>query len=90
MLKSIFANEMKVSTKDAAVFIVRAYQRVLSPDTGFLGKMVVFRGVCTMYPTCSEYMILSIKKHGTAKGVLKGIFRIGRCHPFQKKLVDFP
>ena len=36
---------------------------------------------CRYRPTCSNYMIGAIEKHGL-KGVLMGIARILRCHPF--------
>ncbi len=70
---------------------VRFYQRVLSPDQGILRRFFGLRGTyCTMYPSCSEYMILAVQKDGAIKGVWKGIRRILRCHPYQKRLVDFP
>lgn len=37
---------------------------------------------CRYHPTCSEYMLQSIKKYGTARGVARGIARLLRCHPF--------
>ncbi len=70
--------------------LVVFYQRTFSPDRGALRGLYSFRGACVMYPSCSEYMLLSIKKHGTVKGISLGILRIGRCHPFQKKLIDEP
>lgn len=36
---------------------------------------------CRFTPTCSEYMLLAIKKHGL-KGLWLGIKRILRCHPW--------
>lgn len=36
---------------------------------------------CRFTPTCSEYMLLAIKKHGV-KGFWFGIKRILRCHPW--------
>lgn len=39
------------------------------------------RNSCRFEPTCSNYMILSIIKYGTAKGIIMGIKRILRCHP---------
>ncbi len=36
---------------------------------------------CRYLPTCSNYMIESIKIHGV-RGVLHGVRRILRCHPF--------
>lgn len=70
---------------------VRFYQRFLSPDQGMLRKLLGLRGTyCTMYPSCSEYMVLAVRKYGAIKGVGKGVRRILRCHPYQKQLVDFP
>nr|WP_165994380.1 membrane protein insertion efficiency factor YidD [Streptococcus catagoni] len=48
------------------------YQKFISP---------LFPPTCRYRPTCSAYMITAIEKHG-AKGVLMGIARILRCHPF--------
>lgn len=39
------------------------------------------RKACLFTPTCSEYMLLAIKKYGFLKGFLKGIKRLFRCHP---------
>lgn len=54
------------------IFLVRLYQKYLSP---------LFPPTCRYQPTCSQYMIEAIEKHG-AKGVLMGAARIFRCHPF--------
>ncbi|WKF66199.1 membrane protein insertion efficiency factor YidD [Streptococcus equi] len=51
---------------------VRAYQKYISP---------LFPPSCRYQPTCSAYMITAIEKHG-AKGVLMGLARLLRCHPF--------
>ena len=44
--------------------------------------------MCRFTPTCSEYMIEAIKKHGTFKGIYLGIKRILRCHPKGKSGYD--
>ena len=36
---------------------------------------------CRFYPTCSQYAIDAIKKHGVIKGCIMGFFRILRCNP---------
>ena len=38
--------------------------------------------VCRFYPTCSNYMIEAVEKFGLVRGVLLGVKRILRCHPF--------
>jgi hypothetical protein len=52
---------------------VRGYQVALSP---------LFRGCCRFEPSCSEYMIGALRTHGAVKGLLIGIGRLLRCHPF--------
>lgn len=43
---------------------------------------------CVFIPTCSEYTKEAIGTYGPRKGVLKGIRRILRCHPWQKNRYD--
>jgi putative membrane protein insertion efficiency factor len=59
--------------KDIIIFIVRAYQKGISP---------FFGGNCRFYPTCSMYMLEAVKKYGAVRGGLLGLNRIRRCHPF--------
>ena len=44
---------------------------------------------CRFYPTCSTYMILSIREWGLIKGVWLGLKRICRCRPKGKCGYDF-
>ncbi len=41
-------------------------------------------GTCIYTPTCSEYGIEAIEKHGAFKGLLLTMWRILRCNPFAK------
>ena len=52
---------------------VRLYQLLLSP---ILGRH------CRFQPTCSAYFIEAVRKHGAIRGVVRGIWRICRCHPW--------
>ena len=52
---------------------VRGYQVLLSP---LLGRH------CRFAPSCSEYFIEAVRKHGPVKGAFRGVLRICRCHPF--------
>jgi len=45
---------------------------------------------CKFYPTCSEYALGSIEKHGWMKGVWKSTLRIAKCNPWNKGGVDLP
>lgn len=40
---------------------------------------------CRFYPTCSNYAIEAIDKHGSIKGTYLTIKRLLRCNPFNKK-----
>ena len=59
--------------KKIFILPVRVYQIVLSP---LLGKN------CRFEPTCSQYMIESIREWGPLKGVWLGVKRISKCHPW--------
>ncbi|MCH5464712.1 membrane protein insertion efficiency factor YidD [Levilactobacillus tujiorum] len=59
--------------------LVRGYQRFISP---------LFPPTCRYYPTCSNYMLQALAKHGAIKGGLMGLARILRCHPFVHGGVD--
>jgi len=39
---------------------------------------------CRFHPSCSEYAIESIDKHGIFSGGVKSVWRILRCNPFSK------
>ncbi len=59
--------------KPIAIFLVRLYQAMLSP---------FFPNSCRFQPTCSQYMVDAIEKHGIISGGWLGLKRIGRCHPW--------
>ena len=42
----------------------------------------LFPGSCRFKPTCSEYTKLAILKYGFFKGILLGIKRLSKCHPW--------
>jgi putative membrane protein insertion efficiency factor len=56
----------------ALVFLIRAYQRLLSP---LLGPR------CRFYPSCSQYALEALQCHGAAHGSYLALRRICRCHP---------
>jgi len=60
-------------TARGLVGLVKVYQYLLSP---------IFGRSCRFQPSCSNYMIGAIRKHGPFKGTLRGLWRICRCHPF--------
>ena len=55
------------------VFLVRVYQRAVSP---LLGSR------CRYAPTCSEYAVEALERHGAVRGLALTLWRVLRCHPF--------
>lgn len=54
---------------------VRLYKTYVSP---FLPS------ACRFEPTCSEYAVQALEKHGSIRGMGLTIYRILRCQPFSK------
>ncbi|WP_417727536.1 membrane protein insertion efficiency factor YidD [Roseovarius sp.] len=52
---------------------VRAYRLILSPWVGYH---------CRYYPTCSQYALEALEKHGGLRGGWMAARRIGRCNPW--------
>ncbi len=52
---------------------VRFYQKFISPLTP---------PSCRFTPTCSQYAVEALRKHGPVKGLWLAIRRILRCHPW--------
>lgn len=55
------------------VVLIRVYQYAISP---MLGR------ACRFEPSCSEYAVEALKRHGPIKGIWLAVRRIGRCHPW--------
>jgi putative membrane protein insertion efficiency factor len=62
-----------------ALTILRIYKRWVSP---------AIPSACRFYPTCSEYMMEAIERHGVLRGIGMGLRRLLRCHPFHQGGVD--
>lgn len=61
------------------VFCVRLYRWVLSPAKTFLFGPL---GRCRFTPSCSEYALEALRRHGALAGGWLAVKRIGRCHPW--------
>ena len=52
---------------------IRFYRAAISP---------MFPPVCRFTPTCSQYAIEAIVRHGVVRGSWLALRRIARCHPW--------
>lgn len=59
--------------KKIFIVIIRAYQILISPFSS---------GKCRFIPTCSNYAIEAINRHGVIYGLYLSAGRILRCNPF--------
>ena len=63
----------------AVIAALRFYKLYLSP---------LLPSACRFYPTCSEYMLQAVERHGVLRGVWMGTKRLAKCHPFHAGGVD--
>jgi putative membrane protein insertion efficiency factor len=59
--------------KKLLIALIKFYQKWISP---------MKPPTCRFYPTCSQYAIDAIKRHGSIKGTILAMKRILKCHPF--------
>ncbi|HRZ10246.1 MAG TPA: membrane protein insertion efficiency factor YidD [Gemmatimonadales bacterium] len=52
---------------------IRGYQKFISPG---------LPPSCRFSPSCSQYALEAVSKHGALKGMWLGARRLARCHPF--------
>ncbi len=53
--------------------LLRAYRAVISP---------ALPPACRFTPTCSQYALEAIERHGALRGSWLAVRRLARCHPF--------
>jgi len=61
--------------KALALGVIRFYQRDISPTRP---------PACRFQPTCSHYGYVAIERYGLLKGFWLTIWRLARCHPFNR------
>ncbi len=58
---------------------VRLYRLIGSPFVGMH---------CRFQPTCSEYAMEALRRHGAVRGAWLTLKRISRCHPWGESGID--
>ena len=65
--------------KTVALFLLRAYKWAVSP---------MFLPACRYVPSCSDYAMEAVDRHGAVRGSMMAIWRVLRCHPLAKGGLD--
>jgi putative membrane protein insertion efficiency factor len=65
--------------RTVVVGAIRLYQLLISP---------LLPPACRFYPTCSQYALTAIGRHGVAHGGWLALVRLARCHPWHPGGVD--
>ena len=63
----------------AMVGVIKVYQWTISP---LLGPR------CKYYPSCSNYGLVAIRRHGAVRGFALGAWRVLRCNPWSNGGID--
>ncbi len=61
------------------VVFIRGYQRWVRP---------ALPAVCRFYPTCSDYALGALERHGLLRGLALTAWRLLRCHPYHPGGLD--
>ncbi|PJJ69144.1 hypothetical protein CLV28_2601 [Sediminihabitans luteus] len=61
------------------VLLVRGYQLVVSPW---------MPASCKYYPSCSQYAVIALERHGALRGTRLAVWRLLRCNPWSRGGVD--
>lgn len=64
---------MKKLIVNILILPIRFYQLAISP---------MLPPSCRYVPTCSQYAVEALRKHGPVKGLWLSVKRILRCHPW--------
>ncbi len=59
--------------------VIRGYQKFISP---------LFGAHCRFYPSCSEYGVQAVTKHGSGRGLIMTLRRLLKCGPWHPGGID--
>jgi putative membrane protein insertion efficiency factor len=58
-----------------AILVIRLYQILISP---------FFAPACRFAPSCSQYAIDAVERHGVLRGGFLALRRLVKCHPLHE------
>ncbi|MHC5065017.1 MAG: membrane protein insertion efficiency factor YidD [Planctomycetota bacterium] len=65
--------------KHLLVFPIWLYRKLISP---------LKPPCCRFHPTCSQYAMTALRRHGVIRGLTLSLWRILRCQPFARNGED--
>lgn len=65
--------------RQLVVLLLRGYRAVISP---------LYGPTCRFYPSCSEYALIAVERHGVLRGGRLAAWRLLRCNPWNPGGVD--
>ena len=65
--------------KRMMIFLIKTYQFLKPATDFFLESAFGFHAKCKHTPSCSEFTLNEINKHGTIRGLTRGIRQIISC-----------
>ena len=60
------------AARTVTLAVIGTYRRLVSP---------LLPPACRFFPSCSEYGVLAIERHGLLRGLLLAVSRLLRCNP---------
>lgn len=63
----------------AIAALIRGYQRWVAPG---------FPPACRFFPSCSQYALEALERHGLLRGLSLTVRRLLRCHPYHPGGLD--
>jgi len=73
---------VNTAIREVVVLPIRLYQLTIS--------RLLPANTCKYHPSCSEYAVLAIRKHGVFRGISKAGWRLLRCNPWSHGGFDYP
>ena len=74
-----FFRSIPLWPRDATLALLFAYRKVISP---------LYGEVCKYYPSCSQYALTAVRRHGALRGTGLALWRLLRCNPWSLGGVD--
>ena len=74
-----FARAVVRLPRRLVVLLLRGYRAVISP---------LYGPTCRFYPSCSEYALIAVDRHGVLRGGRLAAWRLLRCNPWNPGGVD--